>query len=98
MARADQAKQLLENEIFIQAFKDVENAIFQRIRECPQRDTEGLTYLHLSLHTLESVKANLTEAIRRGKIKDFNVVKLGERPFLAEPEHARSSRKRRTTK
>ncbi len=90
--KADRIQRLLNDTDLKDAFKDVESAIFQRIKQCPQRDIEGLSYLHLSLHTLESVKASLYQHVREGKVKDFQAVEQQQRTFLGD-EDARPNRR-----
>ena len=70
-AKADRIQSLLDDEHLQEAFENVKAAIHQKIDECPIRDSEGLISLRLSLHLLESVKANLVKAIQEGNLEDF---------------------------
>ena len=70
-AKADRIKKLVDDEDLQKAFDDVRLAIHNKIDDTPIRDTDGLVSLRLMLHLLESVKANLMQAINQGKLEDF---------------------------
>ncbi len=83
IARGVRCKRLLEDEDLKQAFQDVRNAIHERFEEVPVDDGEALVKLKQRLHILDSVKANLNEALRNGKIEakaleEVNVSWLGD--------------------
>jgi len=83
IARGTRAKRLLDDADLIQAFQDVRNAIHERFEEVSADDGESLIKLKQRLHVLDSVKANLFEAIQNGKIEakaleEENVTWLGD--------------------
>lgn len=68
LGRADKAKVLLNDPEFQEAFKAVESSIFEKIKQCPIRDTEGLQILRLQLKLLADVKANIESVVNTGKV------------------------------
>lgn len=83
--RATKAQALLSNEVFIEAFEDVNNAILRQIEECPLRDTEGLIRLKQMLHISKSFRANLEERISAGKLTRLRIEEgKTKRDFLGE--------------
>lgn len=68
LARGIRAERILNDELFAQAFKDVEQAILDKWRECPIRDTEGQHELKLMHKLLQEVKAVLETTIADGQL------------------------------
>ena len=62
----------MEDQDLQDAFSDVEKALFERFREAPTEDGEGLKKLKLMHTLLDSVKANLYRAISDGNLERFN--------------------------
>jgi hypothetical protein len=70
-AKADRVERLLNDRDFKQALEDTRNAILQRFSETPPSQTEQLVECRKLLHLLDSVEANLKQAIRDGKLEVF---------------------------
>lgn len=71
--RAQKAERILNDPIFIEAFENTRQAIFQKIEATPIRDDEGLKHLRLSLKLLSDVRANLTAVLNDGKVEEFRI-------------------------
>lgn len=71
--RAQKVERILTDPLFIEAFENTRQAIFQKIENTPIRDAEGLANLRLSLKLLNDVRANLTHALNDGKIEQFRL-------------------------
>lgn len=68
--RGNQAKQLLEHPLLIEAFSLIESEIIDAWKTSPQRDAEGREKLHLTLCLLEKLKAQIAEVVTTGKIAE----------------------------
>lgn len=73
IAKADKAQKLLDDPLFVEAFENTRQAIFQKIEATPIRDTEGLTQLRLCLKLLTDVRANLVRVLNDGKVAEFQI-------------------------
>lgn len=71
--RAEKAQRILTDPIFVEAFENTRQAIFQKIEQTPLRDAEGLASLRLSLKLLQDVRANLTAILNDGKIEEYRL-------------------------
>ena len=71
--RAQKAERILTDPIFVEAFENTRQAIFQKIEQTPIRDDEGLKHLRLSLKLLQDVRANLTAVLNDGKIEEYRL-------------------------
>lgn len=66
--RADQCKRLLDDPFLKQAFQDVRDAIHQKFERTSVTDRDTLVELRQMLHLLDSVKANLEQAVMDGQL------------------------------
>lgn len=73
IGRAAKAQNILNDDVFQQAFENTRMAIFQKIEATPLRDHEGLHELRVCLKLLQDVKANLTATMNDGKVAEFNI-------------------------
>lgn len=64
----DQARQVLENEQFVQAFADIEQEIFQAWQNSPVRDEEGRQELFRLTKAAQKFKAMLQTRLETGKL------------------------------
>lgn len=71
--RAQKVERILTDPLFIEAFENTRQAIFQKIEQTPIRDAEGLANLRLSLKLLQDVRANLTQTLNDGKIEQYRL-------------------------
>lgn len=70
-AAADRAKELLDDPTFQKAMGDVRLALMNRFIDTSPSDTEELVQTRMYLHLLDSVEANLIQAIEDGFLEDF---------------------------
>lgn len=82
--RANKAKGVLENPLYIESFEMVRKAIIDRIEACPMADTSAAEDLRKCLRLLRDVKTNLDLTMKQGKIVSFNI----------EQERAQEQRKK----
>ena len=68
MSRGQQARELLEHPLFVEAFEKVRSGILQSWEASPIRDEEGQRSLRLMLKVLNDVKKNIEEVAQTGKI------------------------------
>lgn len=64
----DRAKEVLENEAFVEAFEAIEKEVIEQWTNSPARDAEGREKLWSYLHLLRKVKAHLTSTLETGKL------------------------------
>ncbi len=79
--RGARAKEILENELYLEAWTSVEQALIQKWRDCPVRDKEGQHELKLMLKLLDDVKANLVHVLETGKFAESRLQELKRRVF-----------------
>lgn len=65
---ADQAKLVLDNEAFQQAFADIKQEITEQWTQSPARDPDGRERLWLMLKLLEKVELCLKSSLDSGKL------------------------------
>jgi hypothetical protein len=65
---ADQAKLVLENEAFKQAFEDIKQEITEQWTTSPARDQDGREKLFLMLKMLDKVQLCLRSSLDSGKL------------------------------
>lgn len=66
--RAQKAKELLENELFVSMFNDFEKEVIESLAECPVRDTEGRDIYLLTLQINRKLRSILTGYVETGKL------------------------------
>ncbi|MFZ6653799.1 hypothetical protein [Undibacterium sp. TJN19] len=70
---ANRAKEVLENEAYIQAFADIENEIIEKWKTTPARDAEGREKLWMYLAMLKKFKSQLDSTLQTGKLAQLEV-------------------------
>jgi hypothetical protein len=70
---ANRAKEVLENEAYIQAFSDIENEIIEKWKTTPARDAEGREKLWMYLAMLKKFKSQLDSTLQTGKLAQLEV-------------------------
>ena len=65
--RGEDAKRLLEDPMFDEAFEEVKAAYMDALMQCPRRDAEGRGYLLDGLKVLDLVKQHLSWAVSTGE-------------------------------
>lgn len=81
-SRGARAQRLLEDSIFDDAFKAVEQAIHDQWASSPIRDHEGQHELRLMLNLLRDVRASLEQTMADGKIAVEELRRLNTRKEL----------------
>ena len=66
--RGERAREILENELFIESFEVIEQEIIEQWKSAPARDVEGREKLYLLLKLSEKYKSALTRVIETGKL------------------------------
>ena len=66
--RADRAKEVIENEVFIDAFERIKQEIFDQWASAPARDTEGRERLWLMQSLLGKLQITLQSTMEGGKV------------------------------
>ena len=61
----------MEDEDLKQAFQDVRDALHQKFATTRLEDSAGMTDIRKMLHLIDSVEANLHQAIEDGMLEDF---------------------------
>ncbi len=77
--RGARAKEILENELYREAWTSVEQALIQKWRDCPVRDKEGQHELKLMLKLLDDAKAHLERVMASGKLAESRLQELKRR-------------------
>lgn len=68
MAKGTRAKELLENEIYIEVMRQMEEKLLHGMRTCPLRDTEGLVSSRLMIELLDKFRKNIEQIASTGKL------------------------------
>lgn len=77
--RGARAQRLLEDPVFTDAFKAVEQAIFDQWAASPVRDIEGQHELRLMLNLLRDVRSSLEQTMVDGKLAVEELKRLNTR-------------------
>jgi hypothetical protein len=76
LARAANAKKLMEDQEMVAAFQAVRVALLDRFEQCPIRDKEGQHEIKLMLKLLVDVRANLQSVVDSGKVIESRISML----------------------
>lgn len=68
LRRGDQARQVIENEIYAESWQSVRDGIISAWENAPIRDKEGQNELKLMLKLLNDVRANIETTMQTGKM------------------------------
>jgi len=79
--RGARAKDILENELYLESWNIVEQALIQKWRDCPIRDKEGQHELKLMLKLLQDAKGHLERVMESGKLAESRLQELKRRVF-----------------
>lgn len=83
--QGDQAKLILENEAFTNAFDAIEKDVIEQWKSSPARDEEGREKLWTYLQMLHKLKASLTTTLETGTLAR---VELQHKQTLADKAKA----------
>lgn len=64
----NRAKEILDNEVFLSVFDDIEMELIEAWKKSPQRDEAGREKIHLTVTLLGKVKASLQTTLETGKL------------------------------
>lgn len=67
------AREVLENEVFIDAFAAIENEVIEQWKNSPARDAEGREKLWAYRQLLQKVKAHLTTTMETGRLAEMEI-------------------------
>lgn len=93
-SKAERCKRLLDDPDLKQAFQDVREALHQAFANAKVSDTESLVDIRKRLHLLDSVEANLYQAVQDGQLESFRVAEQERPPFLGDLNKWRKKYKR----
>lgn len=68
-----QARQLLSNEVFKQAWEAAESSLIAQMQEVKMRDTDMHTRLILALQILSSVRRHIEVTMETGQLADLQL-------------------------
>lgn len=80
--RAEDAKHLLSNPLFIAAFKGVEDYLESRLQMCDASDRDATQKAVISKQLLASIKREIERVIDDGVIADIRMAELEKKRFL----------------
>lgn len=72
--RADRARQLLEDELLVEAFQTIEQELTNAWQSSPARDIEGRESLWLQLKLLRLVRSKLETVVETGKVAQASLL------------------------
>ena len=70
---ANRAKEVLENEAFIEAMRSIKEEITNQWKESPSRDVEGRQSLWVMLKLTEKLEATLRTTMETGKLAQLEL-------------------------
>jgi hypothetical protein len=73
LARAQEARRLMEDKTLVMAFAGVRHALLEKFEQCPIRDIEGQHEIKLMLKLLGDVRANLQSMLDSGKVVESRI-------------------------
>lgn len=73
LRRGEQARQVIENEIYAEAWKSVRDGIISAWESAPIRDKEGQNELKLMLKLLTDVRRNIETVMNTGKMAKIQI-------------------------
>ena len=73
LRRGEQARQVIENEIYVEAWQKLRDGIIHMWETCPIRDKEGQHELKLELKLLKEVRHHLETTMNTGKMAKIQI-------------------------
>jgi hypothetical protein len=64
----DRAKEVIENEVFVDAFTQIQNEVIEQWTNSPARDAEGRERLWTYLQMLKRLQAQLQQTMESGQL------------------------------
>jgi hypothetical protein len=75
-AKADRAKELLNDPIIVGAFESVRQRLLQMFEACDSNDPATMQDISKRLNLLEAVKSDLEKTVADGTFEDFQVAEI----------------------
>ena len=72
-ARGQEAKEVLGNRLFVEAWTTVESGIIQKWRDCPIKELDSQHELKLMLHVMSEVRRYIEIAAETGKLAQIQL-------------------------
>lgn len=69
----NRAKEILENEVFVSVFEDIEQELYEAWKQSPARDQEGREKIHQYQAMLQKVKTRLVSTFETGKLAQMDL-------------------------
>lgn len=79
LERGQQAKQLLEHPMLVNALAQLEKDTVRRLKEAPVRDREGQHELVLMLKVADKFKSDLKNHVKTGELAKFGLIDLAKK-------------------
>ena len=73
LKRGEQARQIVENEIYVQSWQQVRDGILSAWESSPIRDKEGQHELKLMLKLLTDVRRNIETVMQTGQMAKIQI-------------------------
>lgn len=73
LARGVRANEVLENEIYIEAFELIKQEIYTTWQQSPARDAEARETLYLMLKLMDKLKATMQSVMETGKLASLEM-------------------------
>lgn len=73
MIDADEAKRLIDNPVFKEAFQGVKSGIISAMESAPMGDEKTHNRLVIALQILGQIEKNITEKIQTGKLAEIEI-------------------------
>ena len=77
--RATDAKQLLENKLFVEAFDAVQNHLNMAALTCDPDNAEKARLIVISQHLLAAVKREITRVVNDGEMAQVQIAELEQK-------------------
>lgn len=81
--RAEDAKSLLSNPLFVEAFGGVEKYLESRLQMCDSSDKDATQRVVIAKQILSSIKREIERVIDDGVIADIRIAEVEKKRFLA---------------
>ncbi|MDE2098904.1 MAG: hypothetical protein KGL39_16745 [Patescibacteria group bacterium] len=72
--RGTRAKEVLENEVFIESFEAIEKELIESWKNSPARDEDGREKIWSYLCLLQKVKTHLQSTLETGKLAELELL------------------------
>jgi len=74
VARAKEARTLLENPLLAEAFQSIKNEVIEQWQKAPAHDVTGREKLWLTLKLLDKLQGTLRQTVETGKVAQATIL------------------------